>query len=170
MATQSLNARLAPSAQQFVVRVRTQVDAMHIAARVAALGSAVPLAGHTDLLLVEVRLGAKYQKDSWQTLRACLGEAVVVLPVFLDSGGIVHYPTGEIVVRFKREVSDAALESFSREHNLQLCARNKFVRAQATFVPVALAEVYLPALLLELAADADVAAAWPSTLSVYERR
>jgi len=37
-------------------------------------------------------------------------------------------------------------------------------------MPMALAEVYLPALIQEVAADGDVAAAWPSTLSAYERR
>jgi hypothetical protein len=89
--------------------------------------------------------------------------------VFHDADGNELLPTGAVGVRFRRKPSDRALEEFARDEGMALERRNEFVPEQATFRPRQPREVYLPDLLAKIVSRADVAAAWPATLSRYRK-
>ena len=108
---------------------------------------------------------ARDPRQAWRAVLAENPEADWVAPAYRDAAGNELWPTGAVVVRFRRKPSDSALEAFARDEALELDRRNEFVPEQASFRPKAPREVYLPDLVAKLSSRAEVAAAWPVTSS-----
>jgi hypothetical protein len=108
-------------------------------------------------------------RKAWRAVLAERPEVEWAAPVFRDASGSELLPTGAVVVRFRKKLSDRGLEAFAIAFTLALERRNEFVPEQASFRPSRPREVYLPDLLDDVSRHADVAAAWPATRSRYRK-
>jgi hypothetical protein len=162
-----LAVKYVPSADVFVVRPgegkRSSLDE-----RLAALGEAEELKGD-DALILRVASSSTDAKAAWRRVHKSVGADAAIQPVLLDEGGELHYPTGEISVRFQQTPSDQALRKFASKHRLRLRRRNEFVPQQAVFQPSDPTKIYLPDLVDEIASATDTKEVWANTLSHYRR-
>jgi hypothetical protein len=121
------------------------------------------------LWTLRLKQPARDPKQAWRAVLAEHPEVAWVAPAFRDASGNELLPTGAVVVRFHKKLSDRALEAFASEEALELERRNEFVPEQASFHPHAPREMYLPELVAKLAGRAEVRAAWPATSSRYRK-
>jgi hypothetical protein len=105
----------------------------------------------------------------WRDMLAHLPESKWAAPVLRDADGKELWPTGALVVRFRRRPSDKQLDAFAAEEGLVIEARNEFVPEQASFRPRKPRAEYLPDLVARIAGRSDVAAAWAGTASRHLR-
>ncbi|HKE00617.1 MAG TPA: hypothetical protein VKE69_06375 [Planctomycetota bacterium] len=153
------------SPSEFVVRVADAVAAREHLAKVATV--------EQDLgdgqLVVRVAEKASSSRDAWQRIANVLSPGEWAAPVMRDSTGEVHYPTGEVTVRFRKAPSDADLARAGARLGLLPKRRNEFVREQAVLAPIDARATFLPDVVKELREDPGVEAAWASTRSSYRR-
>jgi hypothetical protein len=81
----------------------------------------------------------------------------------------LHFPTGEVSVRFNEPPSESELDQFAARFELRFVKGNEFVPAQIVFVRAHPMEVFLPELIERLARSDAVRAAWAITVSRYRR-
>lgn len=134
----------------------------------AGLGRLSPVEEAPGLWLLDLEPGAPPPREAW---RAILdgGGVEWAAPVLLDEEGQAHLPTGEVMVRFAKELDDRRLAEFAARNGLQLLRRNEFVPEQASFEPREPRRTYLPDLVESLSAREEVARAWAGTRSRYRR-
>jgi len=158
----------APSDHLFVVDagLRERDQAVQ---RLAPLGTVKPLEGSERLLLLTIAPGSLDAESAWSRARELLGDLGNVHPVLLAELGELHFPTGEISVRFHEVPPDDRLQEFAAEHGLRLRDRNEYVPQQAVFRPVDSSASYLPNLVKELADTKDTKAVWANTLTRFQR-
>ncbi|MBL8229752.1 MAG: hypothetical protein JNL98_14785 [Bryobacterales bacterium] len=154
-----------PSREMFLVRTGSSAlaDARKKLARMGRLEDAQQAGG------IVIRLDHKGTADPrhiWQQIQSEAGE-VPVDPVLLDEAGGVHYPTGEVVIRFKEPPSDAFLAGFAKKFGLTVRQRNAYVPSQIAFHVVQ--HGYLPDLVESVEAIEEVQSAWANTKSHYQR-
>ena len=89
-------------------------------------------------------------------------------PTF-EEAGQESYPSGEVSIRFVTPLAGADLDSFVKQHDVQLRHRNEFVPEQVVVAPTATGKTWLPDLIEALNSENVVAKAWPNTLSRYKR-
>jgi hypothetical protein len=157
-----------PVADSFVVHVEAEREP---AVR-AALTPFGPLEGlgQPGLLLFTVARGASPDPhEGWRRIVAMAADCDWSTPVLRDPRGDLHFPTGEVTVRFAQPPSDREVEAFAARHALRGGRRNEFVAAQVAFRPVDPRSTYLPDLVDVLAGLSGVAAVWANTLSRYRR-
>lgn len=136
----------------------------------AGIGSVELLPSRPDLAVLRLASKAKQApKKIWQKVQDAAAKVGTVLPVFRDADAGLRYPAGAIVVRFKECPSDGLLDSLAESLKLEAPKRNKFAPTQASFDVKDPAGPYLPELLAKLQARDEVEAAWPETLSSYQR-
>lgn len=158
----------APSDHLFVVDVgsRERDEAIQ---RLAPLGTVRPLEGTEGPLLLTIAPGSLDAESAWNRARELLGDLGSVHPVLLDESGELHFPTGEISVRFHEVPPDDRLQEFAAEHGLRLRDRNQYVPQQAVFRPIESSASYLPKVVQELAETQDTKAVWANTLTRFRR-
>ena len=156
---------LDPSPNEFVVR---RAPAARRSARATAAGEWTLVDAASDTYLLRTPLAGD-ARSGWEAASRSLRGQGVVLPVLRDRDGVVHYPTGEVTVRFDEAPSDTALDAFARAHRLRLSRRNALEARQAVFEPAATPADYLPDLVARLAKAPGVARAWANTASPYTR-
>lgn len=157
---------LDPSPNEFVVR-RASASSRR-GARASAAGEWTLVDATSDTYLLRTAMAGD-ARSGWQAAARSLHGKGVVLPVLRDRDGVVHYPTGEVTVRFDEAPNDTALDAFAREHRLRLSRRNPFEARQAVFEPAATPADYLPDLVARLAKAPGVVRAWANTASPYTR-
>jgi hypothetical protein len=135
--------------------------------QLAALGRLQP--SGSRLLTLRLKAPTRDARKAWNTVLSKSPDVEWVAPVFRDADGNELLPTGSVGVRFRQKPSDRALEAFAVDEGMTLERRNEFVPEQAMFRPRQPREVYLPDLVAKIASRADVAAAWPATLSHYRK-
>lgn len=155
-----------PAADAMVVAVKEK-DAAAAASRYRGLGELQ--AGGSSLMTFRLRAPARDPREAWRKVLEENPDAEWVAPLFRDASGNELLPTGAIVVRFRRKLSDRALEAFAAQQGVVLTRRNEFVPEQASFRPHRPREAYLPDLIASITRHADVAAAWPSTSGRYRK-
>jgi hypothetical protein len=155
-----------PSDKLFVVKVAPQKQEA-AARRLAAVGRVEPLA--ESLLLLRAAASSGDAKTIWNRARQVLGSAGTIQPVLLDEGGVPHYPTGEISVRFQEPPPDKLVQDLAAAHGLRLRDRNEFVPEQVVFQPLDAARSYIPELVRELADAGSGLTVWANTLSHFRR-
>jgi hypothetical protein len=134
----------------------------------AELGEVEPVEG-ADLLLLRLH-GDPPDLEAARTQLLDDTEGVAwAEPVFLDEHREPHLPTGDVTLRFTRNLSEEELEAFANEHGLHLMKRNEFVPEQATFAPADPRRLSLADVVRELAAAPGVKSAWANTMSRYRR-
>jgi hypothetical protein len=158
----------APSDHLFVVDIGSRERDQAIQ-RLAPLGTVKPLEGSERLLLLTIAPGSLDAESAWSRARELLGDLGSVHPVLLDELGELHFPTGEISVRFHEVPPDDRLQEFAAEHGLRLRDRNEYVPQQAVFRPVDPSVSYLPKLVQELTDTKDTKAVWANTLTRFRR-
>jgi hypothetical protein len=156
-----------PAADALVVAM-TDAEGRSAASRRSSLGE-LQQAGSTRLWTLRLRKPAREPRQAWLKVLAENPGATWVAPAFRDASGNELLPTGAVAVRFKKKLSDRALEAFARDEALELERRNEFVPEQASFHPRTPREVYLPDLVAKLARRDEVAAVWPVTSSRYRK-
>lgn len=119
-------------------------------------------------LVVELP-GQSDPRAAWRQLVDRFRSAAWVSPVVVDDGRNLHYPTGDITVRFRRAVSDKRLQQFADSNGLELRSRNEFITEQASFGPRDPRGTYLPDLVEQLQHEDAVGAAWLNTKTFYKR-
>jgi hypothetical protein len=158
-------AQQVPSSNFFVVRpLDNQKSA--VADRLASVGTVEKLPGE-DLLLLKTRQTASDPEAAWRDVRAALEEMVSVQPVLLDETGELHYPTGEVTVRFYQTPTEEEVQQLAAKYHLRLRNRNRFMPQQVIFNLAD--QCYLPKLVEEIARQDKVKTAWANTLSRYKR-
>ena len=160
---------LKPTPGQFVVRTETPADPKMLARRLSA-AAVEPLAGDPNALVAtfdtrqaadEIALARK--------LRNAAGAGARIFPVLHDANGTPAFPTGRVVVRFKKAAQDKALRDFADKHRLELVRRNEFQPEQAIFEPKKRHRRTLTESVAEASADGDVELAWPEAKSAYKK-
>jgi hypothetical protein len=161
--------RQSVSPDRFAVEVAGSRQRETLRARLAQQDD-VEVEGETDDLLV-LRMSGKGgdPRSRWQAARTLVGSGATVMPILTDEAGRTAFPTGRVVVRFGSEPTDAELRDFARRHDLGLSERNEFVATQATFTPVAGADVFLPDLVSRANSDDAVESAWAESRARYRR-
>jgi hypothetical protein len=135
--------------------------------RLATLGRLEP--SGPKLWTLRLKQPARDAKQAWSTVLRESPDAHWVAPAFRDAHGNELLPNGAIVVRFRKRLSDRALEAFAEDNGMRLERRNDFVPEQATFRPCEPREVYLPELVARIELCADVGSAWLATVSRYRK-
>ena len=92
-----------------------------------------------------------------------------VEPLLVDDSGNEHIPTGSISVRFRKSLSQAELERFAKHYDLSVRERNEFVPEQVVLQPIGPPERRLQDVLEQISPLHNVRAAWPNTISQYQR-
>jgi hypothetical protein len=156
-----------PAADALVVAM-TEAEGQGALARLRALGE-LQQATSARLWTLRLHRPAREPREAWRKVLAENPDVTWVAPAFRDASGNELLPTGAVAVRFKKKLSDRALEAFAKDEDMALDRRNEFVPEQATFHPHAPREVYLPDLVAKLARREDVAAVWPVTSSRYRK-
>lgn len=164
---QTVTTTLSPMGDRFVIGVGGEMSA-EARAELAAAGS-VETVLDDGLIVLRLADTNRDAKAAWERLRAVVGTKVWVAPVLVDATQQAHYPTGDVTIRFARDLSDAELETFAREHGLRVKARNAYVPQQVTLAPLDAQATYLPELVERLRQAGAVRAAWASTRSAYRR-
>jgi len=157
-----------PSANAFVVRIKPKGRSA-ARERLAALGEIEEVEGGGGMLMLRVAGKSSDPKAAWKRALSLLRGAGSVQPVLLDEDGRPTFPTGEVTVRFKRELSDAELREFAAAKGLSFRRRNEFVREQAIFEPARPEKIYLPDVVEEIAEGEEIRRAWANTLARYTR-
>ena len=85
----------------------------------------------------------------------------------VGDGAEESYPTGEVSIRFRFVPEPKDLESFAREHAVEVRRHNEFVPEQVVVAPIEAHSTWLPDLVEDLKGQGMVANAWPNTLSRY---
>jgi hypothetical protein len=88
----------------------------------------------------------------------------------IEDAGQESYPSGEVSIRFEAPLDDADVDSFVKQHELELRRQNEFVPQQVVVAPTRERKTWLPDLIQSLNSERVVAKAWPNTLSRYRRR
>jgi hypothetical protein len=122
-----------------------------------------------DLVLVTPRETDGDRSAWWERIRDAVESAEWVAPVVVDEAGRASYPTGAIAIRFLEAPSEGELEELGAEYGLRLLRRNPYVSEQAVFAPAEPRETFLPDLVDRVEDNPRVQAAWPVTVSRYER-
>jgi len=164
-----MTGKQAPSARQFVIRPLGPGTITDFQERLRNLGSLEILPGPEPLWVLSVAEAGLASQVAWERLSAALGPGLAAHPVFLDEQGHALYPTGLITVRFTSVPTEAELNLFARDYDLENCSRNKFVPAQATFAPRRPAAAFLPEVIEKIQLAPQVKSAWPETISKYHR-
>jgi hypothetical protein len=160
-------AQQVPSSIFFVVRP-TDNQKSAVADRLASVGTVEKLPGE-DLLLLQTRQTASDPEAAWRDVRVALEETVSVQPVLVDETGELHYPTGEVTVRFYQPPTEEELQQLAAKYHLRLRNRNRFMPQQVVFNLADGNQCYLPILVEEIAGQDKVKTAWANTLSRYKR-
>jgi len=108
-------------------------------------------------------------RETWRRASRLLGSLGTVDPVLVGPDGELHFPTGEVSVRFKEPPSEAELDQFAARYGLRFVKGNEFVPAQMVFARAHPMGVFLPELVEQLARSDAVRAAWANTVSRYRR-
>ena len=108
-------------------------------------------------------------RETWRRASRLLGSLGTVDPVLVGPDGELHFPTGEVRVRFKEPPSEAELDQFAARYGLRFVKGNEFVPAQMVFARAHPMGVFLPELVEQLARSDAVRAAWANTVSRYRR-
>jgi hypothetical protein len=87
----------------------------------------------------------------------------------IEQAGQESYPSGEVSIRFVEPLEGAELDSFVKQHDVELRHRNEFVPEQVVVAPTTTGKTWLPDLVQALNSENVVAKAWPNTLSHYRR-
>jgi hypothetical protein len=156
---------LEPARDEFVLRALASRE--EVFARARRLGSVERIASAPDLGLLRLK-PAKTSRETWQAATRALGDAAL-LPVLYDPGGMPHYPTGEVTIRFETAPSDPELRSFCDTHGLRLLRRNEYAEQQIVCAPLEAAHQFLPDLVARLGSQPQVRRAWANTLSRFRR-
>jgi len=135
--------------------------------RLAALGRVEEIA--EGVVALRLKAAADEPRTVWRDILAHCPESKWAAPVLRDADGNELWPTGALIVRFRRRPSDKQLDAFAAEEGLVVGARNEFVPEQASFRPRQPRAEYLPDLVARVARRAEVAAAWAGTASRYRR-
>jgi hypothetical protein len=154
----------------FVIRKCNQSDTIDSIDELSALGDIKPLGKRLNLYRLFVTSQTEDDpKLTWQQLREKLGPQFDIEPAFIDENGIISYPTGQIMVRFEKAMTDKELNEFAREWGLRVNSRNKYVANQVVFEKTAITfNQYLPDILDSIRHRSDcVQSAWPVTISKY---
>ena len=154
------------TAERFVVK-QSGGDVEAVQSRLGELADVELLAD--DLLLVTPHETNADGVAWWERIRDAVESAEWVAPVVVDGSGRSSYPTGAIAVRFATVPSAGELDELAAENGLHLLRRNKYVPEQAVFTPVEPRETFLPELVDRIAHRPEVQAAWPVTMSAYQR-
>jgi hypothetical protein len=158
---------LEPATDRFVIRAPDWTG--RIPDAVAALGTVEKL-GTTEPLYLLKLTARQPARDAWAAVEQALGGKRAAYPALLDGGGSLHYPTGEVTVRFEQTPSLDDLKAFGAEHHLELRRGNEFSHQQFVYAPRDPAAEFLPDLIARLAVQPGVRSAWANTLSAYRRR
>lgn len=102
-------------------------------------------------------------------VRDIVGEGCVVAPLLTDDDGNELIPTGGIQVRFLKEPSETALRRFKNQYQVKVSRRSKWEREQIEVEPEVAGGRFLLDLLDDIAADDEVAAAWPNVRAAYSK-
>jgi hypothetical protein len=121
------------------------------------------------IVALRLKTPAEDPRAAWRDTLASCPEAKWAAPVLRDADGNELWPTGALIVRFRRRPSDKQLDAVAAEERLVIEARNEFVPEQASFRPRQPRAEYLPDLVARIARRGDVAAAWAGTASHYRR-
>jgi hypothetical protein len=122
-----------------------------------------------DLLVVTPTGTAREPTAAWREIRDAVDSAEWVAPVVVDAAGRRSYPTGAVTVRFAKDTSEADVMDFGQKYGMRPVRRNEYVPEQVVFAPDAARETYLPELIDRVSGDERVKAAWPVTVSSYDR-
>lgn len=87
----------------------------------------------------------------------------------IEDAGQESYPSGEVSIRFEAPLNEADLDSFVKQHEVELRRQNEFVPEQVVVAPTHERKTWLPDLIQSLNSERVVAKAWPNTLSRYRR-
>lgn len=156
-----------PTAGADAVAVALAEEEAAAAKGLAALGRVEPLA--QGIVALRLKSPGGDPREAWRDILARCPEAKWAAPVLRDADGNELWPTGALVVRFRRRPSARQLDGFAAEEELVIEARNEFVPEQASFRPRRPRGQYLPDLVARVARRDDVAAAWAGTASRYRR-
>lgn len=160
---------LKPTPGKFVVRTETPADPKTLARRLSA-AAVEPLAGDPNALVVKFDAGrAADEIELARKLRKAAGAGATIFPVLHDVNGTLAFPTGRVVVRFKKAARDKALRDFADKHRLDLVRRNEFQPEQAIFALKKRHRRALTETIAKASADDDVELAWPETKSAYKK-
>ena len=107
-------------------------------------------------------------RDNWQRLNA-EDRFEWVAPALVDDDGQAHLPTGQITVRFAEPPDTGQIDRFAARHDLRVDHRNELSPRQVVFAPARPESAYLPEMAEAARRDGEVAAAWPNTLSSFEK-
>jgi hypothetical protein len=135
--------------------------------QLTALGRVEPVT--QGIVALRLKSPAEDPRAAWRETLARCPEAKWASPVLRDTDGNELWPTGALLVRFRRRPSDEQLDAFASEEGLVVEARNEFVPEQASFRPRQPRAAYLPDLVARVARRGDIAAAWAGTVSRYRR-
>lgn len=138
-----------------------------VESQLTALGRVEPVI--QGLVALRLETPAEDPRAAWRDTLARCPEAEWAAPVLRDADGNELWPTGALIVRFRRRPSDKQLDAFAAEEGLVVGARNEFVPEQASFRPRHPRAEYLPDLVARVARRGEVAAAWAGTASRYRR-
>ena len=122
-----------------------------------------------DLLVVTPTGSEREPTAAWREIRDALDSAEWVAPIVVDEAGGRSYPTGAVTVRFAKDTPEADVMDFAQTYGMRAVRRNEYVPEQVVFEPDAPREMYLPELVDRVSGDERVKAAWPVTVSSYER-
>lgn len=151
--------------RSFVVKEATG-DVEAVRERLGGLAAVEPLT--EDLLMVT--LNAEERGSwAWREITDAVDSAEWVAPVVVDASGRPSYPTGAVTVRFAGDPAEADLITFAETYGMRPVRRNEYVPEQVVFAPEFPRETYLPELIDRVSGDERVKAAWPVTVSRYER-
>ncbi len=128
---------------------------------------------HYDLLLLTMHKPSTDPRTVWHELIDQLmnriGPQYLPIPIIQDELGVLHYPTGEITLRFQRSLSDQEVQNFCNEHGFCFRRRNEFVPEQIVCQAGQLGPSYLPDLIEQASSLPLVATIWLNTISTFER-
>jgi hypothetical protein len=158
--------KLAAAPEGLVVAV--EGEGAGVRSALARVGDVADLES-AGLVLVRPNSPQPAARAAWSDLLSRVPEAAWAAPVMKDADGNELYPTGSLVVRFRKRPAERALRTFAGHHGLVVESRNEFVPEQATFRPLRPRETYLPDLVEKLARLPEVTTAWVSTLARYRR-
>jgi hypothetical protein len=156
-----------PTAGADAVAVALAEEEAAAAEGLAALGRVERLA--QGIVALRLKSPAGDPREAWRDTLARCPEAKWAAPVLRDVDGNELWPTGALVVRFRRPPSAKELDGFAAAEELVVVARNEFVPEQASFRPRRPRAAYLPDLVARVARRAEVVAAWAGTASRYRK-